>query len=39
MFQFNTADVQEFEREAMAIDQPYKVLEIGGRFEMVTKSE
>jgi L-ascorbate metabolism protein UlaG (beta-lactamase superfamily) len=34
MFQFNTADVKEFEREAMAIDQPNKVLEHGGRFDM-----
>jgi L-ascorbate metabolism protein UlaG (beta-lactamase superfamily) len=34
MFQFNTADVKEFERAATAIDQPYKVLEHGGRFDM-----
>ncbi len=34
MFQFNTADVDEFAREAEKIDQPYKVLIGGGRFDM-----
>ena len=34
MFHFNTADVDEFAREAEKIDQPYKVLIGGGRFDM-----
>jgi L-ascorbate metabolism protein UlaG (beta-lactamase superfamily) len=34
MFQFNTADVKEFEKEAKTIGQPYKVLQSGGRFDM-----
>lgn len=32
MFTFNTADPQEFAEEAKKINQPYCVLEIGGRF-------
>lgn len=38
MFQFNTADVKEFKRAAMAINQPYKVLKHGGRFDMPGQS-
>ena len=34
MFHFNTADVNEFAREAEKIDQPYKVLIGGERFDM-----
>jgi L-ascorbate metabolism protein UlaG (beta-lactamase superfamily) len=34
MFHFNTADVDEFARTAEKIDQPYKVLIGGGRFDM-----
>lgn len=34
MFHFNTADVDEFAREAKKIDQPYKVLIGGERFDM-----
>jgi L-ascorbate metabolism protein UlaG (beta-lactamase superfamily) len=34
MFSFNTADVNEFAREAEKIDQPYKVLIGGERFDM-----
>jgi L-ascorbate metabolism protein UlaG (beta-lactamase superfamily) len=34
MFSFNTADVDEFARAAEKIDQPYKVLIGGGRFDM-----
>lgn len=34
MFYFNTADVNEFAREAEKIDQPYKVLIGGERFDM-----
>lgn len=33
MFQFNTADVNEFVKEARKINQPYKILTGGGRFE------
>jgi L-ascorbate metabolism protein UlaG (beta-lactamase superfamily) len=32
MFIFNTADINEFKREAEEIDQPYKVLQPGGHF-------
>ncbi|HEY6979171.1 MAG TPA: MBL fold metallo-hydrolase [Chitinophagaceae bacterium] len=32
MFTFNTADPQEFEKEARKIGQPYRILEIGGHF-------
>jgi len=34
LFHFNTADVNEFAREAEKIGQPYKVLIGGGRFDM-----
>lgn len=34
MFRFNTADVKEFEREARAVGQPYKVLPPGGRLDV-----
>jgi L-ascorbate metabolism protein UlaG (beta-lactamase superfamily) len=34
MFHFNTADVNEFARQAEKIDQPYKVLIGGERFDM-----
>jgi Predicted Zn-dependent hydrolases of the beta-lactamase fold len=34
MFSFNTADVKEFEKEAIAISQPYKILKGGERFEL-----
>ena len=34
LFHFNTADVDEFAREAGKTDQPYKVLIGGGRFDM-----
>ena len=34
MFHFNTADVDEFARAAEKMDQPYKVLIGGGRFDM-----
>jgi len=33
MFTFNTADVKEFAKEAEKINQPYKILRIGERFE------
>jgi L-ascorbate metabolism protein UlaG (beta-lactamase superfamily) len=33
MFTFNTADVNEFIREAKRINQPYKVLKPGGHFQ------
>ena len=32
MFYFNTADVRQFEKEAKAMDQPYKVLRGGEKF-------
>lgn len=34
MFTFNTADVREFEKEAKALGQPYKVLSGGERFQL-----
>ncbi|HLX93967.1 MAG TPA: MBL fold metallo-hydrolase [Puia sp.] len=34
MFSFNTADPQDFAREAENIDQPYKILGAGGRFSL-----
>ncbi len=33
LFTFNTADVNDFIREAEKIDQPYTVLKIGGRYD------
>ncbi|HEY0679913.1 MAG TPA: MBL fold metallo-hydrolase [Chitinophagaceae bacterium] len=35
MFEFNTADVREFEREARSIGQQYRVLEPGGCLRMI----
>jgi L-ascorbate metabolism protein UlaG (beta-lactamase superfamily) len=35
MFTFNTADVNDFAREAERIGQPYKILQGGERFEKV----
>ncbi len=32
MFEFNTADVNEFVKEAEKVNQPYKVLKVGERF-------
>jgi L-ascorbate metabolism protein UlaG (beta-lactamase superfamily) len=34
MFRFNTADVRDFEKEAKALGQPYKVLNGGERFQL-----
>lgn len=34
LFTFNTADVKDFEKEAIAIGQPYRVLKGGERFEL-----
>jgi L-ascorbate metabolism protein UlaG (beta-lactamase superfamily) len=36
MFAFNTADVDQFVKEAQSIDQPYTVLEHGGRWSSST---
>jgi L-ascorbate metabolism protein UlaG (beta-lactamase superfamily) len=32
LFEFNTADPLDFEREAKAVNQPYKILKLGERF-------
>lgn len=39
MFTFNTADVKEFAREAEQINQPYKILRPGEKFEKVISTK
>ena len=39
MFTFNTADVNDFAKEAGQIDQPYKILQGGGRFSFNKKKQ